>query len=485
MTALSLQLHLDEFPLVVCAPCGKGAARNENDSLNRCELESQSAPAVTRKGNHPIGNPYSYHDVVSLGASSGKGYEMTDRRNTHPTQPGTALWAVAALVGSAWLCVAHGTSGAAQRSAPENLDAGGSCVASECHAAVKKHSTLHFPTSMDMCVACHEQKGDKHEFTVADGPALCATCHDAIVPKNLGKQGVHAPVQDGCVGCHDPHGSEAEKFLRADTVKDLCLLCHGDAILEGKHKHLPAEQGMCLMCHDPHSSSLPKLLREKGRKLCADCHADIVEAAEEAAVDHGAVLTEKECVNCHSPHASDHEHMLKAPVMDLCVGCHKKPMRSGNSQILNMKEWLDNNDGWHGPVIAGDCVACHQPHGGARFRMLVKPFPARFYASFSASTYELCFSCHDSSMVSEERTHDATEFRDGSRNLHFLHVNRKKGRTCRACHDVHASRLPHHIREQTPFGKWLVPIDYEARQSGGSCRPGCHPPATYNRHEGK
>ena len=68
---------------------------------------------------------------------------------------------------------------------------------------------------------------------------------------------------------------------------------------------------------------------------------------------------------------------------------------------------------------------------------LRRPFPERFYASFDIASYGLCFECHEEALVTEERTTELTNFRNGDLNLHFRHVNQEKGRTCRACHDVH------------------------------------------------
>ena len=70
-----------------------------------------------------------------------------------------------------------------------------------------------------------------------------------------------------------------------------------------------------------------------------------------------------------------------------------------------------------------------------------------------------------------------TGFRNGDENIHFRHVNKvDKGRTCRACHEVHASKRPAHIREAVPFGSggWLLDINFEQTEDGGSCAPGCH-----------
>jgi len=54
-------------------------------------------------------------------------------------------------------------------------------------------------------------------------------------------------------------------------------------------------------------------------------------------------------------------------------------------------------------------------------------------------------------VVTEPETRTLTNFRDGARNLHFLHVNKAvRGRTCRACHEVHASKQPRQSGTASP-----------------------------------
>jgi hypothetical protein len=85
--------------------------------------------------------------------------------------------------------------------------------------------------------------------------------------------------------------------------------------------------------------------------------------------------------------------------------------------------------------------------------------------------------------VLKEKGAGLTRFRNGEVNLHWLHVNREKGRTCRACHEVHASKNPFHIRDAVPFGSkgWLIEIKFKQTTNGGSCSPGCHSDKTYDR----
>ncbi len=61
--------------------------------------------------------------------------------------------------------------------------------------------------------------------------------------------------------------------------------------------------------------------------------------------------------------------------------------------------------------------------------------------------------------------------------------NTNKGRSCKACHEMHAGPQANHIREKVPFGSagWMLPIEYTKYKDGGKCVVGCHAPKTYKR----
>jgi len=85
--------------------------------------------------------------------------------------------------------------------------------------------------------------------------------------------------------------------------------------------------------------------------------------------------------------------------------------------------------------------------------------------------------------VLTEKTTGLTGFRNGTRNLHFVHVNKAdRGRNCRACHESHASAQPLHVRDTTPYGNWNMPINFKRTETGGSCASGCHKPYAYDRN---
>ena len=403
-----------------------------------------------------------------------------------------------------------------------------SCATAGCHTEVKDYEFLHAPTQADACVMCHEPIGKKHEFApMLPSPQLCTECHESVVTQ----PNIHIPAEEDCLSCHNPHGSASRKMLQMDTVEETCFTCHEQDIMEKGFKHGPAAVGACTLCHDPHSSKEEKFLRDPVQTLCASCHAEmmdemrvanylhqpvkdgctschnphsgpgpqmlpsttrelcnkcheeVVKIADTSLTRHEPAEMDDGCVQCHSPHSSDQSPLLREPQVDLCLSCHDEELRSAEGTLTNMKILLDENKDWHGPVRTGNCGGCHQPHGSDVFRLLKSEYPKKFYSSYDPANYELCFSCHESDLVKDKQTTTLTNFRNGNTNLHFIHVNKeKRGRTCRACHEVHASNNSNHIRESVPYGKWDLPIGFTKSPTGGSCQTGCHEEKKYDRN---
>jgi predicted CXXCH cytochrome family protein len=402
-----------------------------------------------------------------------------------------------------------------------------SCVTGSCHGNMGKEKFVHGPVAVGQCVFCHNIVDNKHKFTLLDeGKELCYNCHDS---KEEGKH-IHSPVEEGmCTSCHDPHQSPNQYQLLGSPISEVCNTCHEDKTAgeyvhgpvamgectmchdphaspnafqlqaEGnelcfmchtpkqedfetrKFKHPPAEES-CVTCHNPHSSPNPFWLEEAMPDLCFQCHVDIDELVAGSKVVHGALNQDNKCANCHDPHTADIPKQLRAETMDLCLNCHDKPIASGGKTLSNMKVLLETRKDWHGPIRQKDCTACHNPHASNNFRILKEYFPPVFYAPFKVKNYALCFRCHEPTMVLDKYTTTLTGFRNGNRNLHYLHVNKNpKGRTCRACHQPHASNKPKHIREGVPFGRWELPINYAKSETGGRCSPGCHSTKRYDR----
>lgn len=404
------------------------------------------------------------------------------------------------------------------------------CTTSGCHSQQLNYKFLHGPTAIKACDACHQyQDPERHTFVLKrQGADLCNFCH---IDKT-GTEGpvVHKPVADGqCTTCHNPHGAESRLLLSKARPSDVCTECHKDT-MRGAHAHQPAaadctqchkahtadheklltmsRQALCischedvgrllatvahphkpavddcLKCHNPHATDQIKGLVDAPGKLCLSCHESIAVIAAGATHPHSAVTDSRACLNCHTAHGSDHEKQLPADPVSTCLACHDKPIVVDPSHtVAAMTELRDPTFHRHGPIDKGDCAACHDVHGGPNAKHLVEPYQPGFYQAYSESTHELCFKCHDRELVSMPTTDQATRFRDGSRNLHAVHItSRTKGLACHACHTMHASRFENQIADSVSYGQWKLPINFKPSEEGGSCAPGCHKPAEYRR----
>ncbi len=413
-----------------------------------------------------------------------------------------------------------------------------SCLTSDCHSEYKDKKYPHAPAALGQCLPCHVpdedstpyEDGDDHSFELAarDG-LLCLKCHESQAEEKH----VHQPIsRNRCVGCHDPHGADNPALMILEKVADNCYECHEETMNDEASVHSPVALGQCTACHDSHSSPYPMQLIAQGTELCLSCHSEkeeelathrfvhrpvledcsnchdphdgadtnrLKEKVPQLCVGchedvgksldskhkHGAMESEQSCLGCHDPHASNFSRQLKERPMDLCLSCHGETIVGKERIIQDMKAYLEKNPQHHGPIREGDCGSCHNAHGSDEDRLLRKPYPERFYTEFTADSYGLCFGCHERSLVQEKNTDKLSGFRNGKQNLHTVHVNRgKKGRTCRACHDVHASKNPKHIVDTVPFGKrWSYELGYKKNKDGGTCAAACHVERGYGRDQ--
>jgi len=357
---------------------------------------------------------------------------------------------------------------------------GKSCAG--CHEQVVSSKVLCMATKEQMCTLCHEipAEGGVSRLTEAS-ERLCVRCHTK--DKFKGSY-LHGPFAvEACVACHDPHGSNPSELVGLNG-RQMCLTCHTEMearLKNAKFQHMAARDD-CTNCHSPHASDHRYELRAAVPELCANCHSNIIQDHDLAAVKHAPVVDSPSCANCHDPHTGSDERLLVADGIDVCLKCHEGTIKIDQYELAHMGQLLSKNPEHHGPIKEKECSGCHKPHGSSFFRLLTDEYPAEFYTSFRESKYNLCFRCHDSALVKEERTATLTGFRNGDRNLHFVHVNQSpKGRTCRSCHETHASKLPKHIRVSVPFGKWDLPVGFNKTDTGGSCESGCHDVQKYDR----
>ena len=385
---------------------------------------------------------------------------------------GKAAW-VHGPVGVAQCTVCHGEGkkGHPTRQKPDfKLVATGKALCEKCHQPVDRFEFKHTPVKKGECIGCHDphQSAAPKQLKKVKTSELCYSCH-----KNTQqvKKFLHGPVATGdCNVCHNPHSSPNPNQLVA-RGNDACFLCHEDrkAGFTRKYPHKPAQES-CMKCHDAHNSDYPFMLSSEGTAQCLACHKKMAEQFAASPVKHGVFL-KSNCTSCHTAHSSDFPRQLKTHTKDICYTCHKEM----GSKVRSAKRL-------HGPVQQNDCYACHDPHGSKNPLILKKYFPAEFYRPYTTDSYAICFDCHNKDIALDKITTKLTGFRNGDVNMHFLHVNREKGRSCKACHEVHAGDQEKHIRKEVPFGKaWMLPVQYTKTTNGGTCVVGCHKPKDYNR----
>jgi predicted CXXCH cytochrome family protein len=249
--------------------------------------------------------------------------------------------------------------------------------------------------------------------------------------------------------------------------------------------HAAIEGQGCTACHDAHGSSEKALLLEGMPELCFSCHDKVEDAALRSRKRHAALFREGSCAECHEVHASREKHLLPQRQDKVCLRCHGQEDTSRSNPLKNISAEIEGKKQVHGPLVEGECSACHQPHGGDNFRLLTKSYPETFYAPYEKGVYDFCLQCHEKNLLRYEETSLYTGFRNGKQNLHYLHVNnQRKGRTCRTCHGPHGSDVSHLLHEAgASFGDWNIPLKFVPNENGGSCTPGCHRQVQYDREQ--
>lgn len=282
-----------------------------------------------------------------------------------------------------------------------------------------------------------------------------------------------------CGICHTAADPAKHEFQFTASGGELCTRCHAP-LLNAEYKHVPAALGLCTTCHKIHRAEHAKQLQSAPETLCKTCHVQI--APPDAKTLHEPA-SQGRCADCHDPHSSNSTKQLHSPVPELCFGCHDQQQPHDDGTLLPAVKPLfdDATLNKHPAFSRGQCLLCHEPHDSENYRLQKDPYPESLYARFSAETY-FCVNCHGLKTFTEARTLTETGFRNGNLNLHHRHVNKAKGRSCRACHHHHASDRDALVTGEVSFGDRYIEIaDFSKTESGGSCSPSCHKAMRYDR----
>ena len=183
------------------------------------------------------------------------------------------------------------------------------------------------------CESCHgpgaahiEGSGDVtrivrlRELTAEASSKVCLECHTRKEQSFTHKSALHGIGDVACADCHDPH-SRADGMLRREGVA-LCAECHQSIAsqFELPRSHPLAMRGEgCVSCHDPHGSSSLSQLAGPGTVRCATCH---VEKAGPFLYSHDVSLVDG-CQSCHRIHGTSNRHLLAHErQINLCYQCH-------------------------------------------------------------------------------------------------------------------------------------------------------------------
>lgn len=137
-------------------------------------------------------------------------------------------------------------------------------------------------------------------------PQTCFQCH-------ADKRGEFAlphshPVMHGkmtCTECHEPHRGDAIAGggVALQSMNETCTKCHAAQRGPFVFEHEAAREG-CVTCHNPHGSVNDKMLRARNQALCLQCHFQQQTAAGQLLIggrDHTSFMQRGTCwsAGCH------------------------------------------------------------------------------------------------------------------------------------------------------------------------------------------
>ena len=355
---------------------------------------------------------------------------------------------------------------------------------------LKEPSAINLPIKLEknkvQCTSCHDPHNNVNKkFLIVsnENSALCNYCHQQNYWQNSthnsssatwNQSGTnpwqHTPYttvsQNACENCHNPHNADGKVRLR----------------------NYAAEENNCLYCHNGNVASTDIYSQlTKNYKHDVYKYNNIHEPNEDAIVATEHV----ECEDCHNPHASNSTiatapnvkgfnlgvtgvNQLGAAVnqaqyeYEICYKCHAdSPTKAGpkSPRVIvqnNVKLEFDiSNPSFHPVVGQGQntnvpgllspytvisiiyCSDCHAsdgtsspkgPHGSTYPTILKMQYVTTYPTAESTSSYELCYSCHNRTVLFST----ASNFTSTSINesLHKLHVQ-GKNISCNDCHDPH------------------------------------------------
>jgi DmsE family decaheme c-type cytochrome len=265
-----------------------------------------------------------------------------------PVRPFLSLVALPVLL---WFMAVSGSAALAQKPDPGYV---GSEICQACHdeVATKFTSSAHQAITrrsgleQRACESCHGP-GAKHaesatpadirnpaKLSAAEADRTCLGCHKNQPWAGRRIPGGHAQSQVACASCHSVHKSSEELVSRkVSTVNGRCGTCHtgARAQFQRPHAHRLAQDAIkCTDCHNPHGNTLAAATRtvSSNEPGCLKCHGD---KRGPFVFEHAPVRMQG-CGTCHESHGSANPKMLiRQDVKTLCLECHASVGVAANS----------------------------------------------------------------------------------------------------------------------------------------------------------
>ncbi len=350
-------------------------------------------------------------------------------------------------------------------------------------------STLSGPVKLDksgqlQCTSCHDpHNNDNGKFLVMKNTAssLCQVCHiknfwdqtshsvssatwNGISPDPWPRTDANTVAGNACENCHTPHNAGSQQRILNYAVEESnCLSCHNGNV--AKH-NIQAE--------------FNKFARHP-----IDNTVDVHDPIESNIIGSRHV----ECVDCHNPHAANSNNPLNGvrgvnqqggeinpitKVQQLCYRCHgdsttKPPARTARQiDQTNVRLEFDTTNPAYHPVAGPGknanvpslipplttsstitCIDCHNndngpgnngsgpngPHGSIYEPILERQYLTSDPTTESASTYALCYKCHDRNSILGNQSFTKHSFHILGRGMGGGMYNLST--PCNVCHDPH------------------------------------------------
>lgn len=198
------------------------------------------------------------------------------------------------------------TEASAQEAADKCLD----CHLKQTTSAVNFLRNEHGLNNV-ACTECHSVHSPHSDNLLkARQPALCYDCHNEVRAQ-FNKPFRHK-IHEGllnCSDCHNQHGGSnyrqgfwPSQLNSAAGNEIACYNCHPDKQGPFVFEHLAVRVEGCVACHEPHGSTNPRQLkRPRVAMLCLECHSGTpgIHGPEEPSFHRITDAERQSCMSCH------------------------------------------------------------------------------------------------------------------------------------------------------------------------------------------